>query len=229
MKIILYVCLFLLIAFFSFSIFCIYKLKRLRSLLEAAKLHNQTLQNLYDNIRTFKHDFFNIMQSIDGYIKTGNTSALNSYYKEIKFECDNLNNLSALNSSFIDDSAIYNLIMAKYSSAITAGISVDINFLVKLSTLNINPYTLSRILGILLDNAIEAASISNEKQIILEVVPVPSFDNSKQMANIIIENSYADKNIDLDRICEKGFTSKSTASRFSWSWSMECIKNFEEI
>lgn len=221
--------LFLLIAFFSFSVFCIYKLKKLNSLLETAKLHNQTLQNLYDNVRTFKHDFFNIMQAIDGYIKTGNISALNSYYKEIKSECDNLNSLSALNPTIIDDSAIYNLIMKKYSSAITAGISTNINFLVKLSNLNINTYTLSRILGILLDNAIEAASTSKEKQINLEIVPIPSFDNSKQMANIIIENSYADKNIDLDRICEKGFTSKSASSRFSRTWFMECYKNIEKV
>lgn len=219
----------LLIILFSFSVFSIYKLKKLKSLLETAKLHNNALQTLYDNVRTFRHDFFNIMQSIDGYIKTGNIEALNSYYKEIKFECDNLNTLSVLDPNIIDDSAIYNLLNSKYTKANNFGISLEIHFLVKLSTLNVNSYALSRILGILLDNAIEAANTSKEKQILLEVAPIPSFDNSKKIANIIIENSYANKNIDLDKICEKGFSSKDSETRLSWSWFMECYQATKKI
>lgn len=81
--------------------------------LEKLKLHNKTLQSLYDNVRIFRHDFFNIMQSIDGYIKTNDMSSLEKYYSEIKKECDGLNNLSLLDPSFIDEPAIYNLIRFK--------------------------------------------------------------------------------------------------------------------
>lgn len=38
------------------------------------------------------------------------------------------------------------------------------------------------------------------------------FDTSKQIVNIIIENSYSNKDIDINRISEKGFTSKSETS-----------------
>ena len=184
---------------------------------------------MYDNVRTFRHDFFNIMQSIDGYIKTGDVASLNSYYNEIKSECDNLNSLSVLDPELIDDYAIYNLITNKYYKSLDMGISFEIHFLAKLSTLNITPYVLSRILGILLDNAIEASSNSEEKKIILEVVPLPGFDASKHIANIIIQNSYSNKDVNLDRIYEKGFNSKTNTTRFSWTWSLECHKNYKKI
>ncbi len=83
--------------------------------------------------------------------------------------------------------------------------------------------------GILLDNAIEASSLSNEKKIIFEVLPVPTFDNSNSVVNITIENSYSNKDVNLDKISEKGFTSKSKDTRVSWIRFMESVKYFEKI
>lgn len=83
--------------------------------------------------------------------------------------------------------------------------------------------------GILLDNAIEASSLSNEKKIIFEILPVPTFDNSSPVVNITIENSYSNKDVNLDKISEKGFTSKSKDTRFSWIRVMEGIKYLKEI
>lgn len=221
-----------LIFYSGISIFSFIRLKKLKDALDdlnEANMHNQTLQSLYDNIRTFKHDFFNIMQSIEGYIKSGDTSALKKYYNEIKLECDDVNNLSVLNPQIIDEPAIYNLISSKYYKAKQLGISLDMHFLVKFSTLNVKMYSLSRILGILLDNALEAATSSFEKKVVFEIVPVPSFNPSKKIVNIIIENSYSNKNIDLSKICEKGFTSKPSDSRFSWTWFMESLSNFRKM
>lgn len=139
----------LFLVYLAFTIFSLFKFKKLNlSLqdLEEAKLHNKTLQILYDDVRTFKHDFCNIVQSIDGYIKTGNLPSLEKYNNEIKLECGNLNSLSALNPKFIDDSGIYNLIASKYYKAKKFGISLDMNFLVKFSSINVSTYALSRVL-----------------------------------------------------------------------------------
>lgn len=50
------------------SLFKSIKLQNLNKSLEETTLHNKTLQNLNDSLRCFRHDFSNIMQSIDGYI-----------------------------------------------------------------------------------------------------------------------------------------------------------------
>lgn len=202
----------LVVFYLYLNISYVLKLKvfeQLHTSLEQETLHNQVLQSLYDNVRTFRHDFFNIMQSIDGYIKTGDIHALTNYYHEISIECSNMNSLSVLDPSLIDEPAIYNLIVSKFNKAEAMGISFDINFLVKFSSLPAKPYIISRILGILLDNAIEAASSSVAKKVIFEIIPITGFDPARQITHIIIENSYANKDVDIDRICEKGFTSKS--------------------
>jgi len=90
------------------------------------------------------------------------------------------------------------------------------HFFAKISQLKISPYTLSRILGILLDNAIEAASASVEKKINFEILPASQMNSKIKKATISIENSYSNKNIDLDKIREKGFSSKSSHSRLTW-------------
>lgn len=97
---------------FSFA-FNLKRQKQTLEELEKLKMHNKALQLLYDNVRIFRHDFFNIMQSIDGYIKTNDMASLEKYYKEIKKECDGLNNLTLLNPDFIDEPAIFNLIRSK--------------------------------------------------------------------------------------------------------------------
>lgn len=65
-------------------------------------------------------------------------------------------------------------------------------------------YDFSRILGIFLDNAIEAAASSNEK-----IIKVIFRDSQKSNVQIIqIENSYTNKNVDTNKIFKKGVTEK---------------------
>ncbi len=44
--------------------------------LEEIKLYNKTLTILHDNIRSFKHDFANIITGIGGYIHTNDMEGL---------------------------------------------------------------------------------------------------------------------------------------------------------
>lgn len=69
-------------------------------------------------------------------------------------------------------------------------------------------YEFTRILGILLDNAIEAASECKDKKINVTFRK----EDAKHRLVIIIENTYKDKEIDTDRIFEKGFSSKKEHS-----------------
>ena len=65
-------------------------------------------------------------------------------------------------------------------------------------------YEFAKILGILLDNAIEASSESKEKIINLDFKN--DTKNSRQL--IIIENTYKDKDLNTETIFEKGISSK---------------------
>ena len=65
-------------------------------------------------------------------------------------------------------------------------------------------YDFSRMLGIFLDNAIEAALVSNER--IIKIIFRDSPNSNVQI--IQIENSYINKNINTKNIFEKGVTEK---------------------
>ena len=70
--------------------------------------------------------------------------------------------------------------------------------------LNISTYELCRILGILLDNAIEAAKMCEEKIINIQVRRDFKIDRKL----IIIENTYKNKSLNIDKIFEKGYSTK---------------------
>lgn len=199
-----------LIAYFSISIFSLLKTAKLEETsqsLEEAQLYNKTLKLLHDNLRIFKHDFSNIMQSIEGYIVNKDIDGLAEYYKGIKNECNNSNNLTALSPKLINDPALYSLIASKYLLAEEANITFNVSICVNFNDIKVSSYILTRILGILLDNAIEAAKTSEEKEIYFDVKG-PFKNSSIKKYVISIQNTYSNKDVDLERIREKGYTSK---------------------
>ncbi len=182
----------------------IIKLNKLHQELNEYILHNKTLTTLNDNIRTFKHDFNNIIQSLGGYISTEDITGLKKYYYKLLADCQISSTLDVLNPEFINDPAIYNLITSKYYKATEFGIRFNIDIFLDLSSLNMNIYEFTRILGILLDNAIEAASECEYKE--MSLVIKEDSKNSRQL--VIVSNTYKDKNIDTEKIYEKGYSSK---------------------
>ncbi len=197
-----------LLIYFLVSIYSLLRTSKLEvttEKLEEEQLYNKTLTILYDNIRDFKHDFNNIVQSIGGYISTNNMDGLKDYYSGLMEDCKKVNNLAILNPELINNPAVYSLLTSKYHKAEELGIKMNFEVFLDLTTLNIKSYELSRILGILLDNAIEAASKCEKKEINIIIRK----DNKANRQLFIIENTYCNKDVDTERIFEKGYTSKA--------------------
>ncbi len=172
--------------------------------LEVVNNYNNNLKNINDTIRAFKHDFANIMASIGGFIATNDISGLKQYYSNFETDYNELNNLYTLNPELINNSGLYNLLNQKYNLAISNSIKFNLSYFVDINSFNINIYELTRILGILLDNAIDAAKSSHEK-----ILNVSFKSEPKKCRNIIlVQNSYLDKNLNIDNIFKKGITSK---------------------
>lgn len=191
-----------------YSISKIIKLQTATTQLESAEEYNKTLKILHDNVRGFKHDFDNIVTTIGGYINTNDMEGLKKYYVQLEEDCEKVNNLYILNPTSINNPGIYNLLTSKYHDATEKGIDVKIYFLLDLNDLHMKIYEFARILGILLDNAIEAAEQSKEK-----IINISFRKDDKNNRNIIlIENSYKNKDVDIDTIFNKGFTEKENHS-----------------
>ena len=172
--------------------------------LQSVEEYNNTLRILHDNVRGFKHDFDNIVTTIGGYVQTNDMEGLKSYYSQLEDDCERVNNLYILNPDVVNNNGIYNLLTTKYYEADSKNIKVNISFLLDLSKLNMKIYEFARILGILIDNAIDASSECDDKIINLTFRDEPQ--NHRQI--VIVENTYQDKDVDTEKIFEKGFSGK---------------------
>lgn len=199
-----------LCAYFFLSIYSLLSATKLEATsrnLTEAQLYNKTLTLLHDSMRGFKHDFHNIVQGLGGYIETENIDGLKKYYSQLLKDCNRVNNLTALNPSIINNPAIYNVMATKYHKADEIGVQINLGIFIDLNEFekHMRIYEFTRILGILMDNAIEAASECTDK-----VIHV-SFKNEENRHRLVmvIENTYLDKDINIDKIFEKDFSTKS--------------------
>lgn len=201
---------FSLLAYFTISMYSLVNTNKLNTTsenLEQAQLYNKTLILLHDNMRVFKHNFHNIVQSLGGYIERNDMIGLQRYYKQLLGDCNRVNNLTALSPTVINNPAIYNIMASKYHRADEDGIQISLTILMDLNEIeqHMKIYEFTRILGILLDNAIEAAVECDEK-----IVNVTfRKEDTRHRILVVIENTYLDKNIDVEKIFEKSFSTKS--------------------
>lgn len=215
--------LFALVLYFVLTFYSIsgtYKLYITSTNLEEAQLYNKTLTILHDNIRAFKHDFNNIINAIGGYVQTDDMAGLKKYYSQLQKDCIANNNLTALSPSVINNPAVYNVLANKYYIADEYGININLEVFFDLNTLNMKIYEFTRILGILMDNAIEAAKDCEDKTIYL----IMRNDSSRNRQLLIIENTYNNKDIDTDKIYEKGFSTKENNTGLGL-WEVRQILN----
>lgn len=202
-----------LIAYFTISLYSIISSSKLASTkqdLESANLTINSLSILHDNVRSFKHDFDNIVNSIGGYVVNEDIEGLKKYYNQLLEECNKTNNLYALSPKVINHPAIYHMLATKYYEADKENVEINLNVFLDLNEIEtrMKIYDFTRILGILLDNAIEAAKVCEKK--VINVIFRKEFSND--MIVVIIQNTYTNKDVDTEDIYKKGVSSKENHS-----------------
>ena len=201
----------LLIAFLILSIYSftrIIKLADTRKDLQSAEEYNKSLEILYDSVKGFKHDFDNIVSTLNGFIENNDMNGLKNYFDGVKKDCKITNNLSIINPRIINNPGLYSLLNNKYFKATNLGITFEIEYFIDLNALPINLYELSRILGILIDNAIEEAEKCNNKIVKISLVR----EKRNNRAVITIQNTYSNKDVDINKIFDKGHSGKENHS-----------------
>lgn len=171
--------------------------------LEYQKIYNKTLNELVDGLKTFKHDFANTLNSISGYISSNDLAGLKIYFNELYEDYVSVNTLNMVNSTIINNPSIYGIVVSKLNSASSKGIKTNIDITTDLNDSSLKIYELCKMLGILLDNAIEASYQSKNKQLTISM----KYDTISSNYIITISNSF-EGNINLNDIFKKGYSSK---------------------
>jgi len=183
---------------------------------EFQKDYIKTLDDIIDGLRGFKHDFNNNVQAIGGYIALNDINGLKKYYQQLQSDTRKINNTLPLSKHVKNNPALYGLLLSKLSYAELKDIQFIINIIDEYNIEKIKIYDLCKILGILLDNALEAAYESSKKYVEL------SISKGSQNAIVIeIINSHAGE-LNKDKIFENGYTTKPGHSGFGL-WEVKKI------
>lgn len=197
--------------------------EKTQSELFTSELHNKTLIGLVDGVRMMKHDHNNMIQALNGYVLTNQYDKLQNHIKVLLKECNSVNNLAVIDPKIINEPAIYGIVGSKYFLATEKDITFDLDIVTNVAKINYPMPDLSRILGILLDNAIEASTKSDEPYIRLEM----HFDKRKCADVIKIYNTY-DTSIEIDMVnlFRKGYSTKEIKSGIGlWEVDKMITKN----
>ncbi|WP_313583743.1 GHKL domain-containing protein [Lacrimispora sp.] len=135
---------------------------------ENLRIYTERLENSYGIMRKFKHDYMNILITMSGYLKEDDMDGLKEYYGErilpiSRAFTESDTKLGALSN--IKNTAIKSLLSSKFVYMIEIGIKAEIELTEPINDLNMDCLDLSRVLGIFLDNAMEAATETEEKEV----------------------------------------------------------------
>lgn len=188
--------------------------------------YTHNLEVMYNGLRSFKHDYINILLSISGYIENCDMDELKEFFENKIFPTKNLIDQGdyKLNQlSNIGVLEIKSLLSAKMIYAHESGIDVTIDIPDRVDSFLIDTVDLARILGIFLDNAIEATLETEQPQIGLNII------QNKAGVSIIISNRFRDNGLVLHRLKQKGFSTKTGHHGIGLSNALNIISSYDNV
>lgn len=175
--------------------------------MEYLKKYTEEIENMYSSVRSFKHDYTNVLYSMKLYIDTDNVSGLKNYfYSDIipLIESLDMSTPTLEQLSNIKIPELKSILYLKILQAQKYGIKTNLEINWIIDDIKMKPVDITRIIGIFLDNSIEAVRDlpQNEKKIRV------AFIKPDQDISILIENPTSEHTINLTKIQEKSVSSK---------------------
>lgn len=189
--------------------------------MQATGAYISSLLHTNQEFRAIKHDFYNVLQGYGGYLAIQDYEGLVRYHKKLfattKKAGDFLSIIEVLRSRI----AVYSLLEAMADKAQKAGITFSFHQLCEVTDIVLDDFDLCRILGIILDNAIEAAQYSEEKQIAV------SFERKDENTTILVVSNTTKSDVDTDIIFKEGYTTKENHSGIGLPQVVHILNTYE--
>lgn len=176
---------------------------------ESLEDYMRKLEDLYQNIRIFKHDYLNILSTMKCYIDNDNPEQLREYFQsKILPTSSKLEGKDAIlgKLSNIKLLELKGILYTKLIIAMNLDLNITLEIQEEINSVSMEMLDLCTIIGIYMDNAIEASKESEKKDLVVAVI------NGADSVLIIISNSTSETNICLDQINKEDVTTKPNHS-----------------
>ncbi|MCG0050190.1 MULTISPECIES: sensor histidine kinase [Priestia] len=168
------------------------------------KAYSKSFQDLLYSIRSQKHDYFNHIHVLHRLIINGN---YNEAVKYIDFTCSDIIYTQELIK--INNLPISALLNAKFEIAKSKKILFNLNINQQLPiSLKIKSFELVRVLGNIIDNAIEEEMRSNKSEKKINI-KIDCFMDAYLVISVWNKNSFISQDT-MRKICKEGFSTKDS-------------------
>lgn len=173
--------------------------------LEQLRNYTDRIEMLYKDIRAFKHDYVNILASIMGYVENADIEGLEKHFKEFvvpysKQLIGENESLGALTN--IKVTPLKGILTTKIVEIYKHKLTHSIEVVDPIERIDMDIIDLCRMVGILLDNAIEAAHDSVDKVVDVAII------QGHEGVSIIVTNSLPNDVMPIHKMYQEGISSK---------------------
>lgn len=148
-------------------------------------MHQQSLQSLLlQDTRVFRHNISNMLYGLQGTLLSGDIAAIESYYRGMVEACQLINNENVIALKRLPSQAVSTLLLNKIQQSNALNIPFYVAVAEDIAWHGMRDEDMTQVLGILVDNAIEAAQES--------IAPYVSVEarNVSGALSIIVRNSH---------------------------------------
>jgi two-component system, LytTR family, sensor histidine kinase AgrC len=164
--------------------------------------YQKTITDLYDSTRLFRHNYKNVLLMLNGYFREGDYENIERVLKGMNEEYAAVYSSEyAEGVASIQDAGLRWLLISKLVQAQSLCINCAVHVAGGIENVSLTPSELAEIIGILLDNAIESAAVSEKKLAGLELV------NEGGVFTATVRNTFRVMP-DINRIFEKEYSTK---------------------
>lgn len=160
--------------------------------------------------KSFKHDLNNLIQAMNGYIENNDLKGLKNYFNEFLKEVNKINFLESLTHTVKGNPGLNGILAQKFSLAKEVDVTLRYEVDGIVCNLGKDCFNICRMLGVLLDNAIEAAKESEDKNVLVNM------HNEDVTSTLVIEvkNNYdTNSGLDIKKIFDKNYTTKDISKK----------------
>lgn len=188
--------------------------------------YSQHIEELYNELRSFRHDYINILRSLKLGIDTHDLSAIEQIYNQVLKDSGQALNQSKYDLgrlSNIHNDALKSVLSAKFLEAQSKGIEIGLEVPQEIKPQGMELLDFITIVSILVDNAMEAAVETSH--------PVVSFAFLEQEGRqiFIVENTIKEFSIHSDTIFKKGFSTKGENRGLGLSNVQNIISHYPNV
>jgi len=182
------------------------------------------LEQVNQDMHKFRHDYVNILLTMRGFLDDNNMTGLKSYFHDhiIKVEQQTLHhNLMFIQLKNIKISELKGLIATKLIAAEKSKVLVNVEVPDEITEINMDIIDLARIIGILLDNAIEGSEDIQLAKINVAILLTIDGD-----VVIVIENRTNLTDINISRLFDENVSTKGSQRGLGLSTVRSIISNY---